>query len=422
MSVAYTGKEIKQFLVMLLDSANFALNRINFDDQSDWRIVSGRLSHKSKGFFSINGLSASTQQQEVLILFQPQSAVTGILICLIDGEIFILVQARIEPGNTGIIQLGPSVQSTPANFLRLHGGKSTAYLDFLYGANDQVKSFHATNHIDLGKLYYQKTKWLNYALIDEPIKTEPGFIWASLKALIDVANDDYLINTDLRSLLAVFDWDSFTYPHLDPIHCNGDILKYLLNQRDHIQCRYQFVDIDKSDSFHITNQSISARYEAGLDIGMYEVKTKYREVNHWIQPLWGAQTMGLALLLCRDHPSGTGYEYLISIKQEIGISGSLSIGPSYLIYPNEEVDPALKQTGETLYHFKQSDEGGRFIKHEYLFRVAKTAADIEVADNQFWLSAQELKQILGLPNLASIQLRNICAVLVEELNPKTFKV
>jgi dTDP-4-dehydro-6-deoxy-alpha-D-glucopyranose 2,3-dehydratase len=421
MNIALSLEALKTHSGNILDSSGFRLTRISFEQQAEWKIEHGLLAHKSKGYFCVTGIRDSALDKESLILFQPQSALTGILIAIVDSQIFVLLQARVEPGNTGVVQYGPTVQSTPANFLRLHGGGHTRYLDFLYGANKNVLSFCSGNHLDLGKLYYQKTKWLNYALVDNLVEAVGAFVWVPLKVLAEASKEDYLLNTDLRSLLACYDWDMREKSEASSGWKMSDALNYFLIHRNSNQCHDRFVGIDKSESFTITSNEIYTRELDGLEVGMYEVKTRHREVHSWFQPLLGARTRGLGLLLCRAISEGAGYEYLITVKREIGVAGHFSVSPSVLIYPNEDVIPAVSQQGQTLYEFIQSDEGGRFIQHEYLFRVAAVDKNIPIAENQFWVSSIELKRILSLSNVANIQLRNVCSVLIKELNPATFR-
>ena len=40
------------------------------------------------------------------------------------------MQAKAEPGNINTYQLSPTVQATRSNYLQLHGGKRTLYLEF----------------------------------------------------------------------------------------------------------------------------------------------------------------------------------------------------------------------------------------------------------------------------------------------------
>lgn len=402
-------------------SSGFELNRIDFDQQEVWKIKKGILSHKSGGFFNIVGVKNTIDYKCDLFLFQPQSALTGLLIHKTNDEIYILVQARIEPGNTGVLQFGPTVQSTPSNYMRVHGGKSTSYLSLFYSANENILGFNSTNHLDLGKIYYQKTKWLNYALVDHLVETENSFIWSPLSVLMEAAHKDYILNTDLRSLLAVYDWESLLgfQPNNDFNHTN--ILQYYTTKRLGINCIDRFVPLDKAESFRISNNAIYSNNEKDSEIGLYSVRTKHREVDAWIQPLWKAKDKGMVLLLCRHYNSEKDVEFLLSVKYEKGISGKLSISPSYLKYPNELVDDSRSNIGTTLFEFHQSDEGGRFINHQYHFRVAEVQSSISVDPNQFWVSTGELKKILSTPCMANIQLRNICSVLVKKMNPSVTK-
>ena len=61
------------------------------------------------------------------MLYQPQGAINGMLTRRIDGERQFLFQARAEPGNVGEVQFGPTLQSTPANYLQFHGGRTSDF-------------------------------------------------------------------------------------------------------------------------------------------------------------------------------------------------------------------------------------------------------------------------------------------------------
>src|SRR5690606_41731347 len=88
------------------------------------------LSHSSKGFVHVCGLQHQETKEQKLVLFQPQSALTGLAIHRKENKVYILLQARIEPGNTKVGQYRPTIQSTPANYVRLHGRTATAGVDW----------------------------------------------------------------------------------------------------------------------------------------------------------------------------------------------------------------------------------------------------------------------------------------------------
>jgi oxidase EvaA len=199
------------------------------------------------------------------------------------------------------------------------------------------------------------------------------------------------------------------------------MMQYYFEKRSGINCKNSFVAIDETEDFCITKNSIYSKSDRNSEIGVYSIKTQHREVSEWVQPLWRAENKGVVVLYCRNYTSNINLEFLLTVQYEKGISGNLSISASYLRYPNEKIEKSLAHAGETLYEFHQSDEGGRFINHEYLFRVAEVQNNIQIEENQYWVNIVELKNILSIHNMENIQLRNICSALIEQLNPNIFK-
>ncbi|MCR9084629.1 MAG: NDP-hexose 2,3-dehydratase family protein, partial [Cyclobacteriaceae bacterium] len=128
---ADSNETLLDFLKVTKEKSEFVLKEIEFKSQNQWDFSDGALSHTSKGFFQVIGVeNLADRSDQKLMLYQPQSALTGLIITRQHNELYVLLQARVEPGNTGVIQFGPTIQSTPANYLRLHGGKATAYIEY----------------------------------------------------------------------------------------------------------------------------------------------------------------------------------------------------------------------------------------------------------------------------------------------------
>jgi len=227
MNIAATTEDLDFFLERTIRFSEFSMSKINFSDQNQWSVKNGALSHKTSGFFHVIGFS-DPNGKEQLMLYQPQSALTGLAVCISDNTPYILLQARIEPGNVGIGQYGPTIQSTPANYLKLHGGNETSYLDLFYRYSTKSKPISTSVQLDLGARYFQKSKWHNYILTPELFETEPQMIWVPLQIIFNNINRDNYFNTDLRSLLAVFNWDKFLPGRTDPGRpLDLDIINYL---------------------------------------------------------------------------------------------------------------------------------------------------------------------------------------------------
>ena len=97
MPVAHIVTSVDGLAAVLKSSrAGFDVQRVPSQQAPDWRIEGGALQHRSGGFFSVNGFKDRTG--ESVLLFQPQAAVTGVLMARVKGEPVFLLQARAEPG------------------------------------------------------------------------------------------------------------------------------------------------------------------------------------------------------------------------------------------------------------------------------------------------------------------------------------
>lgn len=192
-----------------LSRQNFNVEKIRFAELHGWSFSNGALQHASKGFFSVIGVSAGDgPDTKRLILYQPQSAVTGLLYTYIDGEQFFLIQARAEPGCVDEVQFGPTIQSTPANYMRLHGGASSPYADAFIAFDPRIKLVSDTTQSDLGERYLMKSKRLIVAEYRGPLETKPGFVWASASAVRAALAESTFINIDLRGLFSLSPWSA----------------------------------------------------------------------------------------------------------------------------------------------------------------------------------------------------------------------
>ena len=348
------------------------------------------------------------------MLYQPQSALTGLAITNHEGEPYVLVQARIEPGNTGIGQYGPTIQSTPANFMKWHGGKQTPWLDIFFTSNREWRQLGTSMQLDLGERYYQKCKWHNYIELNNMPDSGSHMIWASIRALIHSAQTDHFLNADLRCLLSVFDWEGYINPGKSSSLIDPVIFGTLLNSQHSNGFQWRNVPIEALKRWEITESGITDKKEK-LAVNMYHTRSVTREVSEWFQPLMTSPDRGLVLLLCRA--SYDGYEYLLSVQDEPGIPGESHITTTHVFYPGDDVPTELIELGTPRFAFTQSDEGGRFYSHQSLYRVCEVDADHSINENQTWVNIAVLKKILAMSNVASFQLRAICASLLLELNP-----
>ncbi|MEE4331140.1 MAG: NDP-hexose 2,3-dehydratase family protein [Wenzhouxiangella sp.] len=405
--LAHDAKTARDFLSSTAEASCYSLRRIRMSAQEDWRLVDGALSHKTGGFFSVAGVRGKqTPDDEHLMLYQPQSALTGLILCRSQETVFVLLQARVEPGNTGVIQYGPTIQSTPANYLRLHGGRTTSYVDRFTEFRPGTRLLTHSMQLDLGCRYFQKSKTHHYLEVDELIDCAENMIWVSTDALSELLFDDNLLNADLRSLLAVFDWTSY-------LECTGKTdsiaadlaLARTVGDRRLAPGSYELVPLDALAGWRINEDGIPM--SAGCGVGIYEFSCTNREVKAWTQPLFEVERRGLVQLLLRS--ADDRIECLVSVAIEPGLSTDHALYPSYCRTPLREIDPAVQpDDGELIACIVQCDEGGRFYHNDSLYELRWASDTQHQGASQAWIGLSDLIALLRASNRASFQLR--CAV------------
>src|SRR3989339_962265 len=109
--------KLRSWFANLIKKSDFRIEWIPLSKSSSWYFKNGKIVHKSGRFFEIIGLANQP------FIDQREIGTLGFLIRERKQKKEILVQAKIEPGNSNTIQLAPTCQATKSNSLRFHGGK-----------------------------------------------------------------------------------------------------------------------------------------------------------------------------------------------------------------------------------------------------------------------------------------------------------
>jgi oxidase EvaA len=412
--VARTAEDLETYVDYVRTKSRFQMESIDLSLQDDWVVRDDCLSHRTGGFFSLCGYRDVDKDFESLVLFQPQGAFNGMAIAIRNGKIHLLLQARVEPGNSDLVQYGPTVQSTPANYLRLHGGKKTAYLEYFFEYRAGVKVLENTTQLDLGKRYYQKTKLLSYVQLPEMVECEENTIWVPLDVAAEVVGYDNFFNTDLRSMLGVFDWDSLIH---EP-SAAGRLGALPIPLKRQPRASGGLVPLTQLDKWKLSDQGIDPVGDAPTSARLYRVSCTNREVSEWVQPLFISEGAGHIVLYQRVKDGEK--EYLLRRGQEFGVPGNDVFLPSEVVYPGED-SQVCPVEGDVLVDLVQSEEGGRFLENENRYQLIEIDGQTDADDECVWVDSRAFKTLLATSNLVSIQLRCIASLLLPELNPFVFE-
>lgn len=412
--------DLKSFLAQA--KAGFVIDKISLGDMPDWVLRDGALSHKSGGFFSLVGVAPTDRPAEQkLMLYQPQSALTGLLTTVQQGERFYLLQARAEPGNCGIAQFGPTIQSTPANYLRLHGGNTSPYVDWFTTFKPSISVMHDSMQLDLGERYLFKSKRLLVVHCPPNVPLAQGFIWVPARLLAQATCEPTFLNTDLRSLINVCGWCDEDPQGLHPL---AEWVRHSLQQNTRPEKfaeiatgmavgpqHYRFVPLDQLSGWQLSDAGLrELQLQQGFDVEYYRVEAVGREVRSWSQPLINSHSIGLVALACRVN-NGT-FECAVRLAAETGLQNGRALLPTLMRYPGEPKS-GKSLSGQRLVQTTESDEGGRFYQDASVYEVVMTDSPLANGDpSLIWLSVSELRAILRQSNMCSIQLRGVASLLL----------
>ena len=421
MQIARTAAELARVLEQ--SRAGFEVKRVPAAAAAgEWSVIDGALQHRSRGFFSVTGCRRRASGQTDVLMYQPQGAVTGLITARIGGEACYLLQARAEPGCLGEAQFGPTVQSTPANFMRLHGGAATPYVDAFIAHDPNLALLDDTTQLDLGLRYLFKTKRSILAETTSPMPAQAGFVWASRGAVCEAVRESAFFNIDLRSILSIAAWsdddgDGALAPRSAEVRrslaapIRADVLARLLAATAAPRHAVDFVPLDAVDNWRSTEWGWSEREpRQGFAVEFYETKARFREKASWVQPLVNSATEGEVALACRER--GGRLEFLVRAVAEIGLTAGAALAPSFVRYPGASAEAPDWLQRPDWCATTESDEGGRFYRDASRYRIVRVDDTPDVDAAAAWLSLSELKLVLRMSNLCTIQLRGVVSQLL----------
>jgi dTDP-4-dehydro-6-deoxy-alpha-D-glucopyranose 2,3-dehydratase len=442
----------------ILATNRFARESIPFADARGWAFDRGELVHHTGGFFQVVGIRARANHSELdgreqVIIRQRTTAINGFLLRRREGEVEVLVQGRVEPGNVGGVQAAPTVQSTEANYKRLHGGKPTVFLDpFLTGGPDgfvfdRLQSEEASRFH--GKYNRNVARFLP-AHDDDP-ELPLSFRFWTVRQLGQLIARDNTVNTDARSVLACIDWrtlagDAGPFARGDGAvdallarslavrghddtagTTTAEVFERLSALRARLALTTEYVRLEDLANWAVTPEAIlERRSERGFSVGMYRVRAAQREVASWDQPLIRSATRGRIVLLCRETRGVLCV--LARMRAEIGYVEGVQLTSSVSVPPGEDerhdpldrrlLDLAASPAGVvTLARAVQSEEGGRFDRDENLCEIVLLdgAADVPSSEDLCWITVGQAQDLARVPGALSMELRCVLSLLLTRL-------
>lgn len=437
--------DIKSWIEQRNREVEVEVEQIPFEKMKMWHSESdGSIRHDSGRFFSIVGIDVRTdidsmQHWRQPIILQPEVGYLGILTKEIDGVLYCLMQAKIEPGNVNCVQISPTLQATKSNYSCVHSGKAPNYLGYFVNAKpeniilDQLQS-------EQGARFMRKRNRNIIIKVDEDVPVLEDFHWMTLGQIKELMHCDNLVNMDTRTVLSGLKISDYITP-LDGLKSMSEfgrsmILSSVTNYshistRDHLswltnlKAKYDlfvnFCPVNDMPGWKKTDREIVRDDEKYFKIIGVNVTISNREVASWCQPLVQPMQNGLCAFIIKKI-NGI-YHFLVQAKLECGNFDVMELAPTVQCLTGNAENSAKKPEfydyvmnapkERIIIDALQSEEGGRFY-HEQNRNMLVEADDnfpLELPERYTWMSLRQIYKFLRFNNYLNIQARSIISAL-----------
>ncbi|GAA4107596.1 NDP-hexose 2,3-dehydratase family protein [Streptomyces sp. NPDC048491] len=408
------------------------VERIAFDELRSWSFEArtGNLVHDSGGFYTIEGLRVHRDTGPVAtwdqpIIHQPEIGILGIVTKEFDGVLHFLMQAKMEPGNFGGLQLSPTVQATRSNYRRVHSGRAVSYVEYFTGEH-RPRVLADARQSEQGSWFYRKRNRNVVVEVTDDIELLDGFRWLTLGQLHHLLEYDDLVNMDSRSVLACLPF-AFGGEAAGPGEASTELLSWITDARSHHDVTAERIALSQVAGWKVLPDRITHDDGAFFDIIAVDVTTEGREVRSWTQPLLSPRGVGVAAFLVRR--TAHGPQVLVGTRVEGGSADVLELGPTvqctpenYAVLPGAPEVPFLEHVlgapkGRVLFDTLLSEEGGRFhhARSRYLLVEAPPDLEVPASPDHRWVAMSELAGLIRHSHYLNIEARTLITCLQKVL-------
>ena len=422
---------------------------IAFKDLRGWAYnpESGSIEHESGKFFSIEGYQIETSWgprkfwQQPLIN-QNEIGYLGFIVKEFDGVLHFLTQAKIEPGNSYIFQLSPTLQATRSNYNRIHKGRAPYYLEYFQQAKpeqillDQLQS-------EQGSRFLGKRNRNIIIRVDEPIEAKENFKWLTLGQLKLLMGHDNLVNMDSRTVLSGIHFGTesnsgLLEPLMESIHgrflqssrqAGTSMTSYeqIISRLTHLKSTEDMalrkISLKCLEGWTFGDFAIEHDAGAFFRVIAVDVNIEGREVQSWTQPMIQPAQAGLCAFICKEIKGIL--HFAVQLKMECGNHDVFEFAPTVQSLEGRDADGTPidhnpfesyvvnAKAHQIVYDAVQAEEGGRFYRDDNrnCIVLAEDDFDLDLPDNFVWLTLYQIHGLLRASNVFNIQARSLIAAI-----------
>ncbi|MFE9656602.1 NDP-hexose 2,3-dehydratase family protein [Micromonospora sp. NPDC006431] len=432
------------FLKERFAASSYKVQEVPLETLPEWRI-DDRLIHSSGRFFTIEGLSVRTNfgptsQWSQPIIVQPEIGILGILVKRINGVYHFLMQVKMEPGNTRLVQYAATVQATPSNYQRVHGGRSTPYLEYFLRPTrgrilvDRLLSEHASWY-----LYKRNRNMIVEIPPDEEVLMREDFAWLTLGQLRrQLARGN--VNMNARTVLGCISYGAAGGGLVDDrtadefqarviashslARSDADLsaaMTWLIDQKELFTLDVRRVGLSELDGWIADGDSIRHHDAAYFRIIGLSVEATSREVGRWWQPMLEPVPGNLVAFVCQRR-SGV-LQFLVQAMVQPGLTDRLELAATIQLAPGycrgpQDLPPLVEYltapASQVRMESLQSEDGGRFHRADTKHLVIELPEDhpVDAPENYRWMTLGLLNRLVHDGYYVNVEARSLMACLL----------
>lgn len=406
----------------------YAHARISFAESAEWGWdeAGGRLVHHTGRFFAVTGFAGGEQHRP--LIDQPEIGTQGLIVCRAGCEIFVLAQARTEPGNLHIVELGPTVQATFSNYTRVHAGRPVTFLELFHDQSGDGRRLVDVVLPELGSYFFRKYNRNIILEVDSPSGLAGArFKWVPLRTLCALLQEPHVVNNDARLLVGLLLRSLFELSGAAPdAACPVDWILPLRARQQSWVDRIERVPLRALEGWEVTDDEIRRTDGSGYRVIQLRVQAADREVESWDQPMIQTLTAGCVGLLVRRRK--TQWEVLLRHDLELGNEHGYLLGPSLVLASAElpevaagGIEPeAWRRPEARLVDVWCAEEGGRFFRclNRYVVAEVQDDDDLVRPEGGVWVPLLAMIEGYAVPHVLSDDCRGILTLLLAALYEK----
>lgn len=414
---------LERWMATFRENPSMSVSDIELSACAPWRFEHGTVNRPDGRFFRIIGISEPGRVQ--LFLDQPEVGLLGFVFADFDGTRHVLVQAKDEPGNEGLTQIAPTVQATKSNTERAHGGIEVPYVE----AFDAAPGARVLNHSqssEHGERFWKKqNRNMAILLSAAPAPVGDRYSWFPVADIAAALDEDFVVNTDARSVLAATPWTELCGPGRQPFDGASDFAHALsasftspLNDLDVANATALLAEARQrtrasSAAIALTPERLVDR-SAHEWVRFIEVTSATREVSRWTQPIYETRgTEDCSLVLARRRGE---LVVIVRLAVEKGLRSLVEWSTTTNSQTTPKAVDDLLAVGRVVTTVRQTEEGSRFFHSHARFDIVDS--DREINDDELRrdglcaMSLGAFNQILGADGTTTNELRTAASLLL----------